>query len=171
MKILRPTVSRCLSRSFQPIICLILFCATVPLYGEPREPAEVKAKIRALEKEMAVALVETDVETLLRLWAEDFMVNNPGNTVLSNRAQVMERVHAGIIQYESFAQNIEEIRVYENIVMVMGEETVLPSDGAPGAGQLLKRRFTNIWMRKDDTWILTARHANVIPPRPAPSGP
>lgn len=128
------------------------------------DQVEVKDHILALEQEMAAALVETDVDTLTRLWAEDFMVNNPGNTVLSNREEVMDRVHAGIIHYDRFVQKVEEIRVYEGIVMVMGEETVLPADKAPGAGRILRRRFTNIWMRRNGSWVLTARHANVISP-------
>jgi hypothetical protein len=128
--------------------CLWIFTAAVA-----EESVAVKEQIIALEKEMAVALVKTDVDTLTRLWAADFMVNNPGNTVLTNRDQVLGRVHAGIIRYDRFEQKIEEIRVYENLVMVMGEEIVQPSDTAPGAGLTLHRRFTcalqvfGIWVR------------------------
>ena len=130
------------------------------------ETVAVKDHILALEQEMAVALVETDVDSLTRLWAEDFMVNNPANTVLTTREDVMDRVDAGIIRYDRFDQQVEEIRVYERVVIVMGEEIVKPADTAPGAGRILHRRFTNIWMLKDGTWILTARHANVISPPP-----
>jgi ketosteroid isomerase-like protein len=28
--------------------------------------------------------------------------------------------------------------------------------------QTVKRRYTNIWMKKDGNWKLVARHANVI---------
>ncbi len=147
--------------------CFLCFFAVAIADALP----DVQAEILALEKEMAVALVQTDVDTLIRLWAEDFMVNNPGNTVLTDREQVMARVHAGIIMYDRFESSAEEIRVYEDLVMVMGEETVHPADTAPGAGQILKRRYTNIWMRRDGTWVLTARHANVIASEPATSRP
>lgn len=145
---------------------IVGYCLWIVTAVAAEESVAVKQQIIALEKEMAVALVETDVDTLTRLWAADFMVNNPGNTVLSNRDQVLERVHAGIIRYDRFEQKIEEIRVYENLVMVMGGEMVQPADTAPGAGLTLHRRFTNIWMLREGRWTLTARHANVIPPKP-----
>ncbi|MDA3873319.1 MAG: nuclear transport factor 2 family protein [Kiritimatiellae bacterium] len=143
------------------------WCLWILASADADETVAVKDHILALEQEMAVALVETDVDTLTRLWAEDFMVNNPANTVLTNRDEVMERVHAGIIHYDQFEQRVDAVRVYEGIVLVMGEEIVRPVGNAPGAGRILRRRFTNIWMHRDGTWILTARHANVIPPQPS----
>ena len=44
----------------------------------------------------------------------------------------------------------------------MGAETVKPKAG-PSAGQLIQRRFTNVWRKEAGTWRLYARHANVIP--------
>ncbi|MDF3129022.1 nuclear transport factor 2 family protein [Kiritimatiellaeota bacterium B1221] len=131
-----------------------------------KEPLSSQQQVLALEKQMAVALVATDKETLTTLFAEDLMVNNPGNSVLTNRDQVMARVDRGIIRYESFEQTVEEVREYEGMVIVMGQETVRPSKGAPGAGHTLQRRFTDIWMLRDGVWKLTLRHANVIPPKP-----
>ncbi|MCC5846274.1 MAG: nuclear transport factor 2 family protein [Verrucomicrobia bacterium] len=126
----------------------------------------MQKKVVALEKEIAAALIVEDLETLTRLLAEDFLVNNPANMVLTSRDQVMDRIHSGIIRYEGFEQRFEEVRVYEGLVMVMGEETVRPGGIAPGAGQILRRRFTNIWMFREGAWVLSARHANIIDSSP-----
>jgi hypothetical protein len=48
----------------------------------------------------------------------------------------------------------------------MGLETLVPKTDAPAAGlvagQVTRRRFTNIWKKEGGTWRLFARHANVI---------
>jgi hypothetical protein len=44
----------------------------------------------------------------------------------------------------------------------MGEETVTPKGKAPFAGQTVRRRITNIWMKRDGQWKLTARQATII---------
>jgi hypothetical protein len=43
----------------------------------------------------------------------------------------------------------------------MGGETVKPKGKAPFPGQTVRRRFTNIWMKRDG-WQLTARQATII---------
>ena len=39
-----------------------------------------------------------------------------------------------------------------------------PAGNAPGAGQTLRRRYTNVWMRRNGKWLLTARQASIICP-------
>jgi ketosteroid isomerase-like protein len=99
---------------------------------------------------------------LNKIWAEDFTVNNPSNEIFKGGAEVVNQVRAGNIKHSSFIREIETILLHGNTVIVMGLETVKPIGNAPGAGQTLRRRFTNIWMKKKDRWLLTARHANVI---------
>jgi hypothetical protein len=64
---------------------------------------------------------------------------------------------------------IEFVRVDGEFAAVMGLETVVPRADAPSAGlvagQVIRRRFTNIWKKEGDTWRLYWRHANVIPSR------
>jgi hypothetical protein len=46
----------------------------------------------------------------------------------------------------------------------MGHETIVSKNDTPvaKAGQIFKRRFTNIWMKKNGKWQQIARHASVI---------
>jgi len=41
----------------------------------------------------------------------------------------------------------------------MGKETIVPSGTSADAGKTINRRFTNVWMKKNGKWLLTARHA------------
>ena len=52
----------------------------------------------------------------------------------------------------------------ENIVITMGYENLVSKNDSPAtkAGQIYKRRFTNIWMKKNGKWQLIARHASII---------
>lgn len=46
----------------------------------------------------------------------------------------------------------------------MGYETFVSRNDIPGAnaGQIIKRRFTNVWMKKKGSWLQIARHASII---------
>jgi len=48
----------------------------------------------------------------------------------------------------------------------MGNELVVPKTAPKGSShdtnQPIKRRFTNVWMRKDGKWLMIARHASNI---------
>src|SRR5215210_3875415 len=118
--------------------------------------------IRKLELEESVAVVRSDVAALEKLWAEDFTVNNPNNQISRGRKEVLDRVRSGLIKYSSFVREIESVGFYGDTVIVMGLEVVTPIGNAPGAGQTLRRRYTNIWMKRKGNWLLAVRHANVI---------
>jgi len=122
----------------------------------------LEQEIRKLDMAEADAVLRSDLPVLEKLWAEDFTVSNPGNEISKGRKEVIRLVRAGIIKYSSFVREAESVLLQGNTVIVMGLETVKPIGNAPGAGQTLRRRYTNIWMKRNGRWLLTARHANVI---------
>ena len=120
--------------------------------------------IRRLELEERDAVLRSDAAALQKLWAEDFTVNNPQNQISRGRKEVLDRVRSGLINYSSFVREIESIGFYGDTVVVMGLEVVTPIGNTPRTGQALRRRFTNIWMKRNGNWLLAVRHANVICP-------
>jgi len=96
-----------------------------------------------------------------RNWATDFVVNNPMNEVVEASKG---RIASGTRTYSSFIREVERVLIHGNTVIVMGQEIVVPSGTAPDAGKTIIRRFTNIWMKRDGKWLLTARQATVICP-------
>jgi len=122
----------------------------------------LEQEIRKLDLAEADALLRRDVALLEKLWAEDFTVNNPRNGISKGRKEVVALVRTGIINYSSFVREAETVLFHGDTVIVMGLETIKPTGNAPLAGQTVRRRFTNIWMKKKGKWFLTARHANVI---------
>lgn len=112
---------------------------------------------------MQDAILDRDLEAFRRLWAPEFMVNAPRNVVVPNREAVLDVFRKGIAHYERFDVSIEALRVEDDVAVVMGAETVEPVGAAPRAGTTVDRRFTHVWERRNGTWRLTARHANIVP--------
>jgi hypothetical protein len=123
--------------------------------------------VRSLDDQERLAALHRDIPALERLWSEEFVVNAPNNEVVFGRNAVLDTfVRAGIINFSSFERQIEFVRVDGAFVILMGLETIQPVSSTPSAGlvagQVITRRFTNIWKNESNTWWLAIRHANTL---------
>ena len=78
-----------------------------------------------------------------------------------------ERLRADIIKYSKYERGYDYFRRYGDTMIVAGTETVVPTPDAnrPDAGKTVRRRFTELWVRRDGGWEKVARHAsNVMQP-------
>ena len=121
----------------------------------------LEQEIRTLEQVQVDALLRNDIAAMKRNWATDYVVNNPLNKVVEASKG---RIASGTRTYSSFIREVERVLIHGNTVIVMGQEIVVPSGTAPDAGKTIIRRFTNIWMKRDGKWLMTARQATVICP-------
>lgn len=140
---------------------LILLLAALPSVVHAQAP-DVEAEVRRLEGEEHQAMLRADAPRLQEIWAPNFMVNAPFNRVTMGSQEVVDLVEAGAIAYASFERDVESVLVEGDLAVTMGSETVVPTGGHPEAGETLRRRYTNVWMRQEGTWRLVARHANVV---------
>ena len=148
-------------------LTLVLFrVGDAPAQAPAKAPAQdsLEALIRRLDQAEAQGLLRRDTAALRRIWASDFTVNNPRNTISRGSEAVIALIRTGMIDYSSFVRDIETILFHGDAVIVMGAETLTPANKAPLAGQTVRRRFTHFWMRRNGEWRLTARHANAICP-------
>ncbi len=107
---------------------------------------------------------------MARLWSDDFVVTNPLNKFVTKQ-QVLGMVESGFLVMTSFDREIEYLRVYGDIVIVAGSETVMWGGKIPNAGKTEHLRFTAVWMKQAGRWQEIAGHANIVPPQqPATSG-
>lgn len=146
------------------ITLLALVMILLPIYGSAQRAAQAKLEqtIRKLDMDVGNALLRKDIATLEELWAADFTVNNPRNTISDSREVVIGLIKNGLIDYASFVPEIEKVVSHGDTVITMGLETVKPVGKATFAGQTLRRRYTHFWMKTKGKWLLTARHANII---------
>ncbi|MBK7560753.1 MAG: nuclear transport factor 2 family protein [Chitinophagaceae bacterium] len=136
--------------------------STLSVYAQDNSKTE--AEIRALEQTGAKAILKGDTNTLKQLWAPEFLVNTPRNEVTGTRDSILLIQKAGMIDYSIYEKVIERMQFQKNIVITMGHETLVSRNDTPAAkaGQVYKRRFTNIWMKKNGKWQQIARHASII---------
>ena len=129
-----------------------------------QDNSKTETEIRALEQTGAKAILNGDTNTLKQVWAPEFLVNTPRNEITGTRDSILLIQKAGMIDYSTFEKVIERMQFQKNIVITMGHETLVSRNDTPAAraGQIYKRRFTNIWMKKNGKWQQIARHASVI---------
>lgn len=145
---------------------LILLAAALALLApgvlsaqSAEQKVAIEQEIRKLDLDHAAAIVRGDLPALDKLWTEDFIVNNPFNEI-----DKANRIRSGAVTYAALVREVEAIAIHGNTVIVMGRETVVPKGNSPDAGKTIKRRYTNIWMKREGRWRLVARHASVICP-------
>jgi hypothetical protein len=131
-------------------VAMILLTAPVSgLFAQNQGQSSLEAQIRKLDKAEAEGLLHRDTVALRKIWAPDFTVNNPRNSITRGSDEVIGLIRKGTIDYSSFVRDIESILFHGNAVIVMGSETIKPVNKAPFAGQRVRRRFTHFWMMRD----------------------
>jgi Domain of unknown function (DUF4440) len=119
-------------------------------------------EIRALEENGRLAFLSADTETLDGMWDDALVVNSPLN-IINDKSRVLQLLAAGRIRHTRDDVVIETVSRFGDVVVVMGRDTV---DGPP-QGDLVDRRFTNIWQLQHGQWKMIARHAQIVGPSAA----
>jgi ketosteroid isomerase-like protein len=141
-----------------PVIAFLMICSIHLVVAQSeKEKIAIEQEVKKLDLAHGDAVLRGDQEAMNKYWTEDFIVNNPFNEV-----DKADRIKKGIVTYSSFVRESEAIQVHGNTVIVMGKEIVVPKGNSPQSGQTINRRYTNIWMKRDGSWRLVARHASVI---------
>ena len=120
----------------------------------------------AAVNEIDRAAVSDDHAAFAAMLADDLAVNNPQNGV-SVRGATAQRSAAGQISYARYDRVIEYAGLRGDMVILMGEEIVLPKAPATASAGEMHRRFTDLWKSVGGHWRLTARQATIIT-RPQP---
>jgi ketosteroid isomerase-like protein len=146
------------------LAAFLILCPAFVWAQDSKKPKDtLEQKIGKLDAAQADAILRKDFQALDELCATDFTVNNPRGDISKGNEAVKQLIRSGVINYASFVREIEAVLIHGKTVIVMGRETLVPNGNSPQAGQTVRRRYTNIWMKRNGKWLLTARHATVIP--------
>ena len=146
------------------LVLAALIASPLALAQDDSSNAALEKEIRALDLAHASAIFRGDAKALDMLMDDDVTVNHPTNRIVKEKKELLGLIDKGVIRYTSFERHPEKFLFFDEMVVVMGGEVVVPSQGAPNAGKTLQRRYTNVWMRRDGTWRLVVRHANNVCP-------
>ncbi len=109
-----------------------------------------------------VAVTTGDVALFSSLQAPELHVNSPANRVFTGE-QATQAMAMGAIGYDSFDRKIDYLgTIPGGLVVVMGEETMVPRGKAMHAGKTVTRRYTDLWRKVDGSWRLSARQATIV---------
>ena len=109
------------------------------------------------------ALMKDDHAAFAALLAKDLVVNNPQNGISISGA-TGRRNTSGLISYSRYQRSIEYAGMLGEMVLLMGDERVIPKGNSPMAGKEVWRRFTDIWKMEDGRWVLAARQSTIVGP-------
>ena len=127
------------------------------LAQDPRE-AEIR-RMETLERE---SVIKQDSLALFdRIWSPNMIVNTPAN-IVGTVEGTKAHFRSGDLNYLSFEGTIEKISFTDNIAIVMGGEVIKPQGKQINAGKIVSRRFTHVWLYKNNSWSLIARQATIF---------
>ena len=109
------------------------------------------------------ALIKDDHAAFAALLAKDLVVNNPQNSI-SIRGATGQRNTSGLISYSSYVRSVEYAGMLGEMVLLMGDERVVPKGDSLMAGKEVRRRFTDVWKMGGGHWVLAARQATIVAP-------
>ncbi len=143
------------------LFVIAIFTAVLRLAAQ-NDNNTLREEIRKLDLAHAEAIFKGDAAALDSLMDDDITVNHPTNRIVKEKKELLDLIRQGVIRYTSFERYPEKFLFFNDMVVVMGNETVIPAKEAPNAGKTLQRRYTNVWMKRDGKWRLTVRHANNV---------
>jgi hypothetical protein len=95
-------------------------------------------------------------------YSSTFVANTPGNAVITGE-QMLKAFGSGAVGYTSVELKLDYAASHgPDMVVLMGEEVVVPGPNARDAGKRVHRRFTDVFRKENGEWRYDLRHANVV---------
>ena len=148
---------------FKNIGLAVALVAAIPSSAQLAPGVHMPPEIGLAYGRLGTAMMAHDAEGVRTVWADDFVVNSPNNTVLS-REDVIAVMERDFLDYRNFRKHITFVGEKPEMTVVMGYDTMIPVKG-PGAGKQVMRPFTDIWARRSAGWQLVARQATIAETR------
>jgi len=135
-----------------------LTCGSNNALAQDTRETEIR-RMESLERESV--LKGDSVALFDKIWSPNMIVNTPAN-IVGTVEGTKAHLRSGDLNYLSFERNIEKITFNDNVAVVMGGEIIKPQGHQVNAGKTVSRRFTHVWLYKNNQWSLIARQATII---------
>lgn len=120
------------------------------------------AEVLELRERSIAAMTSTGPTPETERYSSTFVANTPGNAVVSGE-QMRAAFARGSVRYAHVEQRLEYAGSHgPDLVVLMGEEVVVPGPGAANEGKRIHRRFTDVFRKENGEWRHDLRHANVV---------
>jgi ketosteroid isomerase-like protein len=155
--------------SRQIFILIILFSSSIYSLSQVSNRVDNQAKlemtkVRKLMDYESEIVLKQDTNAMKQFYPDDIVVTNPYNKVIGKR-EILDRVKSNFIKYTSYEKAIDYYHLEnDDLLVVIGNETIVPAVDAnrDDRGKIVKRRFTEIWVKRNGEWKQISRHFNNI---------
>jgi len=128
---------------------------------------DYKAEVERVEHEEGVARVTADLDKLDKLWSDELIINATEN-IIYTKDHFLMRIRSGQVRFKSFERTISRIAVKGEVVIVTGNESIVPANG-PDEGKTVYCSYMNVWVKDATGWQLFGRQVAVIARSPSTS--
>ena len=119
-------------------------------------------EVLALRKKGIEAMTAGRISAETERYSSTFVANTPNGSVVPG-GELLKLFADGTFGYAHVEQTIEYAGAHgPDMVVIMGEEIVVPEAGAANAGKRIRRRFTDVFRRENGEWRHDLRHANIV---------
>lgn len=123
-------------------------------------------EVLEIRRQAIVAMTTTGPTPESERYSSTFVANTPGSAVV-NGAQMQAAFASGNVRYAEVEMKLDYAGAHgPDMVVLMGEEIVVPGAGARNAGERIRRRFTDIFRKENGEWRHDVRHSAVIAAQP-----
>ena len=125
--------------------------------------SKTEKEVRQMIGKYRTALLQRDIATLEKIWADDYVFVNASGDVLT-KAQRLANAKSGATTLDSIREeeNIT-VRVYENSAVATSRVTIKGQySGQPTSGQY---RSTHVWVKDSEGWQLVSNQLTALSPK------
>ena len=122
--------------------------------------ADPAGDVEKMEQKRMQAILNADMPALYAIYADDFFYNTSSGPSLT-KSEYLPRYASGELKINSADSEARDIRVYENTALVTG--IVHVNATIKGENKLLHLRYLNVWVKRENGWVLVARQGTNLP--------
>jgi ketosteroid isomerase-like protein len=140
---------------------LAIVFAVVGLPVGAQTPTTPERELLKLEDEWSQASIKRDGAALPRFYADEYLFTDEDG-VVTDKAKEMKNLTTGVFRLESYKFDDMKVRVYGDVAIVTGRNTI------KGMWDDIKRdvsgpyRFTDVFVRRDGRWQCVASQSSRI---------
>jgi hypothetical protein len=140
----------------------LLVAAAAATAADPWDSDPAVQEVLKLRRAAILAMTTTGATAESERYSSTFVANTPGNAVV--KGEQMRRAFAsGSVSYAAVEMKLDYAGSHgPDMVVLMGEEVVVPGPTARDAGKRIHRRFTDIFRKENGEWRHDVRHSAVI---------
>jgi ketosteroid isomerase-like protein len=146
------------------IFAMILASSASVSLPRPQATKRVRAntveELRAIEQRLAAAWVNSDLEFINRVLADEWSVTDAAGRVLDKRQVLREAFESKDRQIESLQIDDVQVRIFGGCAVVTGRTRA--TGRYQGSSMSVTLRFTDVFVRRAGNWQVVASHATQL---------